>query len=648
MSARPVAVANGPIRARIRPPGSKSITIRSLVVAGLAEGRSHLYGALRSDDTNSAVDLLRGFGIETHTEAEPWIVVGTGGALRAPDSPINVGLSGLTARIALVLAAHADGVTRIEAQGRLRARPIGALVESLEAQGAAISTSDGFLPVTVEGVGGLWGGEMLVNSSLTSQFATSLMMVAPLMEEGANIVTEGLESSHGYVELTANVMEQFGAKVSPTITGFEIAKQGYRPTDVVIEPDASSAAYPLLAAAITGGTVTIEGLSSRSRQPDIAVVDTFVTMGCQLTESEDGLLLDGPRTGLLPVEANLSHAPDGALAVAVACIFASGTSRLSGLGSLRHKESDRLTAIGHELRKLGADVSAEADSLTITPRERRGVLIDPHGDHRLAMALGVAGLCIPGLAVTDYEVVSKTWPGFWEMLERLSGEPGPGRVLGSPVVKGTIVTIDGPAGSGKSTVSRVVAERAGLPHLDTGAFYRAATLVALRTGTDLHDEEKVAGVVEEAIFGQENGVMYLNGEDVSAEIRDDPVTSAVSRVSAYPTVRRTLVRHQRDWIEARGGSGVVEGRDIGSAVFPDASVKVYLDASQAERARRRAAQSGEDPNDVLADIARRDGYDSSRETSPLTVPEDAIIIDTTDMTFEEVVEAVLGLIPTDS
>lgn len=207
-----------------------------------------------------------------------------------------------------------------------------------------------------------------------------------------------------------------------------------------------------------------------------------------------------------------------------------------------------------------------------------------------------------------------------------------------------IVTVDGPGGTGKSTVSKEVARRAGLPHLDTGAFYRAATLAALRSGVAVDDEQAVVEVVRELRLDQNQGVMYLDGEDISTEIRNDDVTSAVSQVSAHPRVRSRLVEHQREWVSHHGGRAVVEGRDIGSVVFPNATLKVYLDASPEVRARRRALQDGDDPEMVIADLARRDQFDSTRKASPLTVPEGAVVVDTSGMTFQEVVETVLGLI----
>lgn len=197
-------------------------------------------------------------------------------------------------------------------------------------------------------------------------------------------------------------------------------------------------------------------------------------------------------------------------------------------------------------------------------------------------------------------------------------------------------------------MSREVARRADLPHLDTGAYYRAATLAVLRSRVDIDSAEDVAGVVAGTEIAEEGGRIFLDGEDVSDEIRGDAVTAAVSQVSAYPEIRRLLVGRQRAWVETHGGSAVVEGRDIGSVVFPDAAVKIYLDASPEVRAARRARQMGYEAGAVIEDLTRRDRLDSSRPTSPLKVPEGAVIIDTSDLGFEEVVEEVLELVDTHS
>jgi cytidylate kinase len=211
-------------------------------------------------------------------------------------------------------------------------------------------------------------------------------------------------------------------------------------------------------------------------------------------------------------------------------------------------------------------------------------------------------------------------------------------------VSDLIVTVDGPSGTGKSTVSRAVASRLALPHLDTGAFYRAATLAVIRAGVDPDDADAVAGVVGGIDLDQEDGVMSLDGEDVSSEIRGPGVTAHVSRVAANPEVRRILVSHQRRWVARHGGRVVVEGRDIGSVVFPDATVKLFLDARPEVRARRRAGETGADHATVLEDLGRRDRFDSSRTASPLTIPEGAVVIDTSDLGFDEVVSRVVELV----
>lgn len=204
--------------------------------------------------------------------------------------------------------------------------------------------------------------------------------------------------------------------------------------------------------------------------------------------------------------------------------------------------------------------------------------------------------------------------------------------------------MDGPSGTGKSSVSRAVALAAGLPHLDTGAFYRVATLAALRKAAPLDDGRALAEVVANLDLEFEEGRMFLDGEDVSVEIRGDLVTANVSQVSAHPEVREIFVGAQRDWVAEHGWRAVVEGRDIGSVVFPDATIKIYLDARPEVRASRRALQSEDDFGQVFDEIKRRDHLDSTRATSPLTIPEGATVVDTSDLSFDEVVAQIVDMI----
>lgn len=206
-----------------------------------------------------------------------------------------------------------------------------------------------------------------------------------------------------------------------------------------------------------------------------------------------------------------------------------------------------------------------------------------------------------------------------------------------------IVAIDGPAGSGKSSVARLVAGRLRLPHLDTGGFYRAATLVVLRDGLDPGDSAGIVAALEGVEISSRDGLTVIGDEVVEGPIRDREVTAAVSMVSAHPEVRSILVAKQRQWVADRGGSAVVEGRDIGTVVFPSANVKIFLTADEAERARRRAQERGEDPAAHLESIRIRDELDGSRRVSPMAVAEDAVVVDTTNMTVGEVVERICGL-----
>ncbi|MGA7228276.1 MAG: 3-phosphoshikimate 1-carboxyvinyltransferase [Acidimicrobiia bacterium] len=416
---RAIEPVSQPIDTWVRPPGSKSETIRALFLASLAKGDSVITHALDSDDTRHARDALSAFGIDLDDSGASWSVMGTAGHFGSISPHVNAGASGLTARCLMAIAPLVNGTVTIDGRHRLPERPMAPILEALAGQGVAVTSRQGRLPVQVIGTGALPGGDVRVDSAQSSQFATALLMAAPLATHRMRVFPTSLAGSAGYLDMTLRLMGAFGVAAEPLDGGWSVPNSGYVGTSVSIEPDASAAVYPMTAAAITGGRVTIEGLGGESLQPDARVADVLGEMGCSVEKTGDTITIDARSRALVAVDADLSSSPDGALAIAVAALFALGDSRLRGLGSLRFKESDRLTALGTELSRLGADITIEEDDLLISPRILRPSTMETYRDHRMAMSLALVGLSVPGIAISDPEVVDKTWPGFWEMLENL-------------------------------------------------------------------------------------------------------------------------------------------------------------------------------------------------------------------------------------
>jgi 3-phosphoshikimate 1-carboxyvinyltransferase len=414
-----VPSAERPIVASVRPPGSKSQTIRALVAGALARGASKLHGPLDSDDTRFASAALQGLGARIVFDDGAWVVDGTGGRLHVPDGEVDAGASGLTARAMIALGALVDGPITVIGRDRLPERPMGGLLRALESLGVDVVSEDGHLPVTVIGSGVLPGGEVVVESRQTSQFASALLLAAPLAAGPLEIEPAGLSGSHRYLEITLRTMHSFGAQADLVGARYLVQPTGYDPATLEIEPDASAAVYPMAAAAVTGGKVIVEGLGSGSLQPDMEIARVLETMGCVVARSESQTSVEGVGP-LAPVDIDLSGSPDGALVIAVACLFAEGPSRLRGLGSLRFKESDRLAAAADGLVRLGAEARVEGDDLVIEPGSPRAARLDSYGDHRIAMSFAIAGLRIPGVEIADPGVVTKTWPGYWDMLSRIA------------------------------------------------------------------------------------------------------------------------------------------------------------------------------------------------------------------------------------
>ncbi len=642
----------GPVDGTLQLPGSKSLTNRAFVCAALAEGTSILTGALDADDTRAMMDCLTQLGGSFEVVGQTVVVGGTNGRLKGSDRPLQAGASGTTARFLAAVATLADGPSLIDGTPRMRRRPIGELVAALQALGARIEAlGDGGYPPVRVGGGGLPGGHAEIDARRSSQFVSAIALAAPYSAVDTSLAfRDGMLVSRPYVESTVEVMSAFGADTVLSERGIRVGRGGYRASSYVIEPDASSAAYPLVAAAITRGSVRLPGFSLDSTQADLAILEVLQAMGCRVERSQSLVTLTGPITKLRGIDVDMGQMPDAVPALAVAALFATGPTRFTNIANLRLKESDRLAALETELGKLGSQVETGPDWMTVRPGPPHGAEIDTYDDHRIAMALSLAGLVIPDVVINDPGCVAKTWPGFFDELDQLW--PAESRVA-APRTKGdqrmgrTVLAIDGPGGAGKTTVSKGVADRLQLPHLDTGATYRAAALAARRAGVDLDDARAVTEVVRKAGFGYRNGAMLLAGEDVSEAIRSPELTSHASRVSAIPEVREVLVTWQRTWVERQGGSAVVEGRDIGTVVFPEAPVKIFLTARPEVRAARRARELPDGEGSlagVARELERRDLRDSTRQASPLRPAADAVEIDTSNMPVDEVIDFVVRLV----
>jgi 3-phosphoshikimate 1-carboxyvinyltransferase len=406
-------------------PGSKSLTNRALVLAALADGVTRLSNALFSDDTVVMIDALRrlGFRADVDPAALTIDVHGAGGTIPAASAELFVGGAGTAARFLTALTTLGLGPYHIDGTARMRERPMQDLVDGLAQLGATVQAPGGALPLVVAG-GGLRGGRTVVRGDVSSQFVSALLMAAPYAAADVEIVVDGRLVAAPYVEMTLAVMAAFGVAVDrPDGAGthrYRVrAAQRYQAQAYPVEPDASSAAYFLAAAAITGGRVEIPRLSARSLQGDARFLDVLEQMRCAVERRDDGVAVRGPDR-LRGVDVDLNAMSDQTMTLAAIAPFAQGPTRIRGVAHIRHQESDRLAATAAELQRLGQEVEIPDDGLVIQPRPVRPAVVQTYGDHRIAMAFAVTGLRAPGIVIADPECVTKTFPDFFERLETLA------------------------------------------------------------------------------------------------------------------------------------------------------------------------------------------------------------------------------------
>jgi 3-phosphoshikimate 1-carboxyvinyltransferase len=402
----------------ITAPPSKSMTHRALILAALAKGRSTIRNPLTADDTDATVDVLKRLGVEIVRSGE-WIV--NSGDLYAPSETLHCGESGTTLRFMAAICALVDGECQLTGGSSLSSRPVGPLLDAFTQLGVSSESQNGFPPVAIKGTGRIEGGTARLPGNISSQFVSALLTVAPLARAPVEVTLTTKLESKPYVAMTVDAMRAFGveAEHSQDMMRFTAPLKPYMATTVTVEGDWSSAAY-LLAAGALAGEVEIKGLDKHSSQADKAILPLLREMGAETYINGD--IVKVAASKLSGIEADLSDYPDLFPVVSALCAAAEGESRLTGLARLRLKESDRVAAMTEGLRRMGAWVNYDDDSAKIRGRCLHGAVVNPWGDHRIAMSLAVLALRAEDeTTIENAGCVSKSYPGFWGDLAALGG-----------------------------------------------------------------------------------------------------------------------------------------------------------------------------------------------------------------------------------
>ena len=419
----PIVPVAGPLDAVAEVPGSKSVTNRALVCAALATGTSHLSGALFADDTQAMLGVLAALGIavEADDQGGTITVEGCAGQVPASTEPIDTRQSGTTSRFALPLLALGSGSYRVTAHPQMQARPMGATFDALAELGVGVEAlgEAGRLPAPVA-AGGAGTRVLQVPGDVSSQFLSGLLMIGPCLPDGLIVEVTTELVSRPYVELTIAVMASFGALVDqPDDRTFSVAPGGYVATAYAVEPDASAASYPLAAAALCGGTVTVPGLGAEALQGDAAFADVLAEMGATVVRDQQGTTVTAVAGQLSGGTFDFTHISDTAQTLAALAPFADGPVTITGIGFIRRKEIDRVDAVATELRRAGVRVDDDPDGWTIHPGPVAPATFETYDDHRMAMSFALIGLAADGIAVAGPACVAKTFPGYWAMLDQL-------------------------------------------------------------------------------------------------------------------------------------------------------------------------------------------------------------------------------------
>jgi 3-phosphoshikimate 1-carboxyvinyltransferase len=626
----------------VRLPGSKSISNRTLLLAALADGVTEIRDLLQADDVERMLEALSLLRVPIERRADAVVVTGGRGRFPNFSADLFLGNAGTAFRPLTAALALNGGHYRLSGVPRMHERPIGDLVEALVEVGADIRYlgAQGFPPLEILPGSVRPGVPVRVSGAVSSQFLTALLMALPMTGREQVIEVEGELISKPYIEITLKLMASFQVEVERDGWSRFIIRAGQHYTSpgiVPVEGDASNASYFLAAGAIGGGPVRVEGAGRNSVQGDIRFVDALAQMGAAVSMGESWIEVRAPDAGRLRAfDLDLNHIPDAAMTLAVAALFADGPCRLRNVASWRVKETDRLSAMAAELRKVGALVEEGADYLSVEAPQAGltpNAAIRTYDDHRMAMCFSLVALGGVPVRLDDPGCVAKTFPDFFERYAEIT--QGPSTV--------DVIAIDGPSASGKGTVARALAQGLGFHFLDSGALYRLVALAAMKQGVGWDEPERLTTLAAGLNCRFDGEQVLLNEEDVTMAIRAEEVSAGASRVAVIGPVREALLARQRAFREPPGL--VADGRDMGSVVFPDAALKVFLTASVEERARRRYKQLMDkgiraNLDALLQDIGERDARDAGRGVAPLQKCTDAHLLDTTEITVEQAVSRI--------
>ena len=641
-------------------PGSKSISNRVLLLAALSEGTTDIHDLLASDDTHVMLDALRQLGCAVEPfGAQSVRITGLGGQTPRSPAQLFLGNAGTAMRPLTAALALLGGEFELSGVARMHERPIGDLVDALRQLGCRIDYlgQAGYPPLRIAQAEGLpalaLDAPIQVRGDVSSQFLTALLMALPLVARTQDVVIEvvGELISKPYIHITLELLARFGIRVAHEQWQRFVIPAGcqYRsPGQIHVEADASSASYFIalgaLCTSLTGQNgIKIQGVGLDSIQGDIRFVEAARAMGAEIEGGPNWLHVQRGAWPLRAIDLDCNHIPDAAMTLAVMALYADGPCTLRNIASWRVKETDRIAAMATEARKLGAQVEEGPDFIRVHPLPRpeqwRTASIHTYDDHRIAMCFSLAAFNPARLPVRieEPQCVAKTFPDYFETLFTVA-QTAPEHV--------PVLCIDGPTASGKGTVAAAVARQLGFGFLDSGALYRVTALATLQAGIaiDADNEEQIAEIARTLPVRFEGASIWLGTQDVTQTIRSEEIGINASCISSLPQVRAALVDLQHHFAKVPGL--VADGRDMGSVIFPQARLKVFMTASAACRAQRRYEQliaKGIAANiDALrADLEARDARDRSRSASPLVAAQDALLLDNSALTVDETVAQVL-------